>query len=436
MTNHRGIRTFPVVLLSVLMAAACASAAEKTLRLMHIQMAATGRAVEQAVKRFEAVTGAKVEIEALKNASFKTKIATTLPSDEPPDVLHTWGGGGLVQFVRRGWIAPIPTALSTVGINEQILEFCTVDGELYAVPTDVSLVAFWYRKDIFRLHDLQVPKTLKQLGTVVLRLRQLQETPISLGNKAHWPGAFYFDYLVTRAGGAAEYIDQSNRAGRPAPTPEAMQAETAIQRLLAVQPFNEGYNGIGYDESRTLLLDGKVAMTLMGSWLLSYAIDKHPEVVPELGVFPFPALKKGGSSDVLLGGTNAAYAISSKCKEPALAAKLVEFLTNEAAAADWVKAGRFPARNVDAKNDAKVLEEMRALLDNAPRIQNYFDVALLPAVAEQHKPHTQAILAGKPMGLSGRILVGLGGLVGLVFLAFALREAYRSGKQKRPDVSG
>jgi raffinose/stachyose/melibiose transport system substrate-binding protein len=433
MRTHRATRAWVVAALVLGMTAAT-SAAEKTLRLMHIQIAATGRAVERAVRRFEAATGARVEIEAIKNEHFKTKIAAVLPSDSPPDVLHTWGGGGLREYVRRGWIAPIPASVPTDGIYPQVLAFCKVDGRLYAVPTDVSLVTFWYRRDVFLRAGIPVPRTFRQLGLTVTRLRDKGETPIALGNKAHWPGAFYFDYLVLRAGGATDYIEQSNGAGRPAPTEAARQAEEAIQELLARRPFNEGYNGIGYDEARSLLLDGKAAMTLMGSWLLSYAIDEQPSVVPELGAFAFPVLEEGGASDMLLGGTNGAYAIAAKSGEPELAAQLVRFLTDEEAAADWVRAGRIPARRVDLKSDIEALEEMRALLDKAPGVQIYFDVALMPSVAERHKPYTQELLAGKPAGTKERLLIGLGALVALVFLVFAMRESFRNGKRNRPEV--
>jgi raffinose/stachyose/melibiose transport system substrate-binding protein len=402
-----------------------------TLRLMHIQVAeATKRAVDRAVARFQEATGARVQAEAIKNDQYKQKIAVALPSNDAPDVFHTWGGGVLGGYVDKGLVAPLPEDFPLAGLNPQALAFCKAGDRHYAVPADVSVVVFWYRKSIFEKHGLQPPTTTGELLALCQTLREKQVVPVALGNIEHWPGAFYFDYLVLKSGGAPRYIERSNAAGEPAETPEALVARYLLYGLVDQHAFCEGFNGLDYGQSRAVFFQGEAAMTLMGTWLLSYAISKpeHAGLVDDFGVFPFPPPAHGPESGSVLGGINAAYAVSARSKHPALAFKLLQFLTDEAAAKDWAATGRIPARRVEAADVPAALKEVQRLLDDAPRMQLYFDQALEPAVAEQHKPHTQSMFVTQPPRAWPRLLVGAVAVLILVFVILGLKNVFRSGE--------
>ncbi len=423
---------FVALTLIIAVGAVCAAqdleAKGKTLTLMHIQVAdATRTAVANAVKRFEKATGANVTVEAIKNDPFKQKLNVALPSNSPPDVFHTWGGGVFADFVKRGLVAPIPDDFPVGGIRPQALEFCKVDGKLYAVPTDLSIVCFWYRKSLFAKHGIDLPKTFGELVQACLKLEGAGLTPIALGNVEHWPGAFYFDYLVLRLGGAAEYVTKSSAAGQPEKTPATRVAARLTQALVAAGAFPDGFSGLNYGQSRGILFKGDAAMTLMGTWLLSYAISDRPEVLADLALFPFPAVGGGPGPQALLGGTNAAYAISAKCKHKELAGKLVQFLTDEAAATDW-SATRIPARKIDMPNPPPALTETLKLIEGTSQVQLYYDQALTPAAAAKHKPYTQSVFVPEPPRAWPRLLVGVIAVLVLLFVALALRSSFRSGR--------
>ena len=427
-------RTIAVVAMLVLAAGPASSAQEpeaqgKTLHLMHIQTAdVTRKAVQDAVDRFTEKTGAQVTVESIKNDPYKLKIGVALRSDSPPDVFHTWGGGVLAGFANEGAVAPLPDTFSLQGVSPRALAFCEVDGKTYAVPADVSIVGFWYRKSVFAQHGIKPPKTFFELLSACARLKQAGVTPIALGNVEHWPGAFYFDYLMLRLGAAKQYIEASNAAGNPADIPATRVAGGLIRALVEMDAFNEGFNGMKYDQSRGVLFKGEAAMTLMGSWLLSYAMSNREDVVPDLGLFAFPPLDPGPDSRSLIGGINAAYAVAAKSKHKDLAFELVRFLTDEAAARDWAATGRIPARKVEMKDAAPVLAEALALIEGASRIQLYFDQALEPAVGALHKPYTQSLFAAEASPLWARVLVGVGAILVLLLLVIVLKIAFRSGE--------
>jgi raffinose/stachyose/melibiose transport system substrate-binding protein len=393
---------------------------------MHIQRETTGEAVDAAVRRFEAASGAKVVSESVANDQYKQKIAVALPSDDPPDVFHTWGGGVLAASVADGLVAPLSADVPLDGILPQALEFCKVDGRPYAVPVDVSIVGFWYRKSILDEHGVRPPKTFAGLLEACARLRSRGVTPIALGNVAHWPGAFYFDYLMLRLGGTQQYLAESDAAGKPVRVPRARAARALIRALVDVEAFSKGFNGMDYNQSRAVFFQGNAAMTLMGSWLLSYAATERGDVVEDLGLFPFPAV--GESDGALLGGVNAAYAVAAKSSNRTLAMKLLAFLSDEAAARDWAATGRIPARTVKMEGASAGLQTAVGLLKDAPRIQLYYDQALTPAVAEKHKAYTQSIFTTRRTRTWPRLLVGAVAVLILVFVALALRTLFASGE--------
>ncbi len=54
-------------------------------------------------RRFEADhPGVTIEITALENEAFKTKLTTNIQAGDPPDIFHTWGGGVLAQQAEAG----------------------------------------------------------------------------------------------------------------------------------------------------------------------------------------------------------------------------------------------------------------------------------------------------------------------------------------------
>ncbi len=131
------------------------SVAKKRLALWHIQnYRPTKDVIEAAVSRFESRRKeARVENVPIENASFKQKIKLALSAGDAPDVFHTWGGGVLESFVKAGKVLCLDDHVSGAALGRYhpgAVEFCKVDGKLYALPLDVSVVCLWCNTDVNR----------------------------------------------------------------------------------------------------------------------------------------------------------------------------------------------------------------------------------------------------------------------------------------------
>jgi len=98
----------------------------------------------------------------------------------------------------------------------------------------------------------------------------------------------------------------------------------------------------------------------------------------------------------VLGGVNAAYAVASKCQHPQEAAELVMELTSVETGRAWAETRRIPALDPKLIEGALAPETQAAakLLARARDIQLYYDQALPPELAQEHKSTTQALLGG------------------------------------------
>jgi raffinose/stachyose/melibiose transport system substrate-binding protein len=410
---------------------------QRHLTFWHIQTtAATRKVVEDAVGRYEgdhpdvAVTTA-----AFKNDLFKQKLSQAMASGSTPDVFHTWGGGVLESFVREKQVADLTKPAEDDNLTSRLLpaalRFGTIDGKLYAVPMDVSVVVIWYNRAIFEKHGIEPPATLGEMKQACAKLRAAGVIPIALGNKDQWPGAFWFVYLATRIGGTKPFADAAGcigetqsgdasltgvpvaRAERPVvegsvPSlrlpnasgfehPSFIEAGRALQELVKMDAFNPGADALAYDNARDLFIREQAAMILMGTWFLADLKSDAPQMLDRVDCFPFPAVEGGrGDPKIIVGGINSAYAVWSRSPFEKDAFGLIKELTSDATAVHWGATGRIPALRRDlvaGMIEPKTYSAAR-LLYEAPEIQLYYDQALPPKLGEMHKSTTQSLIAG------------------------------------------
>ena len=109
------------------------AAQAETVRWLHIEQNADVAAYYADVaKRFEAANpGTKVEIQFLKNESYKKKLTTLLQSPDKPHIIYSWAGGVLREQVKAGVIEDITDAVNAgwrESFNPAALNLYVVNG--------------------------------------------------------------------------------------------------------------------------------------------------------------------------------------------------------------------------------------------------------------------------------------------------------------------
>jgi raffinose/stachyose/melibiose transport system substrate-binding protein len=352
-----------------------------------------------AVHRLEAkYPGVKVDIQALQNDPFKTKLNVAMGSDSPPDVWNTWGGGVLANFARSGATLDLTGEVEKGGWKDRLvaapLDMVKVDGKIYAVPVYVSGVFFFFNKELLQSNNLTPPKTWDELLSFIEAANSKGLIPIGLANKTRWPGAFYLNYLVDRINGG-DFLGKVLAGQASFTDPGVVEAGRRMQELVKAGAFPEGFNGLDYDTggSRQLMYAGKLALELQTS---SYPATTGGEMKgfdQKLDFAPFPTLPNGkGQATGLLGGM-IGFAVSQKTKARDASVELLRFLTDDTARDSYINNGRVPSVKGGQITDA-VTKRTADTINGASSFQNYWDQALPPELGQEQLDVSQALLGG------------------------------------------
>jgi raffinose/stachyose/melibiose transport system substrate-binding protein len=343
-----------------------------------------------------------IVITVLGNEEFKAQLTTVMQAGDPPDLFQSWGGGVLWEFADAGLVRNIAPELEGEWKDsfaaQSALELFGQDGEYYGVPVTWGVVGLFYNKALFEQAGLDPetpPATWEEFLAAVQTLKDAGITPISLGEGDKWPGHFWWVYNAVRIGGQDAFLAAYNREGSFADEPFVQAGET-LQQLIDLEPFNEGFLGLNYDQQAAAMGNGEAAMELMGQWApaVQRAQSLSGEGIGDLGWFPYPVIEGGAGNptDVLGGGDGIAVGANA----PDEAVEFLQFLTsaeNQLAASEiWV----VPVVNglEDVFEDDPVMQAIVEARNGAEYFQLYYDQFLPPAVGQAVNDAVETLFAG------------------------------------------
>ena len=213
-----------------------------------------------------------INITVMENEAFKAAIQTNMQAGDVPDLFQSWGGGGLSRTGRcraraghhRRDVADVIGDLNP-GDRARI----NVDGKQYGLPFNVGMVGFWYNKDLFAQAGIEAPAD--DVG------RTARADPDAEGRRHHADRrrrrrqvAGPLLVLVPDGPARRRRRDERDRRRQQLRTcPTSSRPARRSLDLVALEPFQEGFLGAGWDapdgESGTMASEG-AAMDLMGQW--------------------------------------------------------------------------------------------------------------------------------------------------------------------------
>jgi len=350
-------------------------------------------AMKAMIDRFNAAhKDVQIEATEIANDDFKTQLQVAVAGGQVPDVFQTWGGGLLQTYVDSGVVREVKELSGDAGkkFAGGGLAPATFGGKHYAVPTNLAGVFLWTNVDMLKENSLPMPDTWTNFIADCKGLSAKGITPVQIGNKDKWPGAFWFIYLSTRIGGSDAFVNAFNRTNKGTfEDPAFIEAGKKIQEAVDANCFETGFNGTAYDQ--TLIGGGLAAMQLQGDWNLGGMKNVDKELVEKsIRPLPFPMVEGGkGKATDMVGGTGQAFAISAKAPKEAEAA-ILELLSGDAFGKDVAAAGYLPALiGYDKEIKDPIVQQMAKTLSGATFMQLYYDQFLPPALAQVHLQTTQ-----------------------------------------------
>ena len=189
-----------------------------------------------------------------------------------------------------------------------------------------EIVGVYYNKDKVS----SPPATFAEFEDQLEQAKADGDVPIPFGNLDRSPGIHEFQTVQN------QYADKQAvrdfvfaKDGASFDTPENEEAATKLQDWAKKGYFTPDFNGTGYDPAWQQFAKGKGRFLIAGTWLTADLADNMGDKV---GFMLMPPAEEGGDP-VSLGGESLPFAITSKSKNPDVAAAYIDFLTNAEAGA-------------------------------------------------------------------------------------------------------
>lgn len=157
--------------------AAPGGSAPVTVDFWYIPFTNWDTALNKIIADFEAQNpGIKINATQVPYDDFTTKVATTVPTGQGPDVLTPYHGW-IAAYNKSGFLAPVPeSVLPTSELKDKLVDAANVlvfDGKYYAVPFYMMDYSLYYNKDYFAKAGIdKVPTTWAELRDAAIKCTQ------------------------------------------------------------------------------------------------------------------------------------------------------------------------------------------------------------------------------------------------------------------------
>jgi alpha-glucoside transport system substrate-binding protein len=297
---------------------------------------------EAVLQGFEDQTGAQIKYTST-GSDTATILGTRVEGGNPPDVALIPQPGLIQQFVDKGAVKPLPSAVSdavSANFGPAWQDLGTFDGKLYAVWfKGANKSTMWYRPDTFEQAGIDPPSTWDDFVTSLQTLRDSGTTPLSVGGGDGWTLTDWFENVYLSSAGPDMY-DQLT-------THDIKWTDQSVKDALTMLSKAWTKEFIAPNALQTLFPDSvtqvfgtkKAAQVYEGDFVGGVITDSTKAKVGTDALFyPFP---QAGDTVGVVGGGDAAVMFN----DSEAAAALIQYLASPEAASIWVKLGGFTSPN-------------------------------------------------------------------------------------------
>lgn len=284
--------------------------------------------LEEIMKDFTAETGIKTDVQVVNWENYWTQLSAGASGGELPDVF--WMHSNESQkYMENEMLLDLTDKIknsemiSLDDYPEDILGLYTSGGKNYAVPKDIDTIALWYNKTMFDEAGVAYPDESWEWEDMYEAGKKLTNPEKDVygivispdNNQAGYYNAIY-DY------GGMVISDDKKSSGFD--DPNTIAAMEMIEKM--VKECMPPLEIISENKEDGLMISGKVAMAMQGSWMIPlYKDNEYTKENFDIAVLP----KFGDKRISIYNGLG--WAAAANTDHPEEAWKLIEYLGSEKA---------------------------------------------------------------------------------------------------------
>jgi len=269
---------------------------------------------------------------------------TAAQTKSGPDIATQWATIPVLSQVWSGAVAPlsdyVPDAQRSAWLGTQEN---TDKGKLYAMPLYVIGIPLAYNKDLFAKAGVAAaPKTFDDLLGACRKLKSAGITPIGMGNKDGYFGAWFFSNFGKQNLDSTNDLKQAVIGKADITDPKYTGFYEPMHQLKANGCLNDDIASLTLDQGMAKFGAGQAAMAWGTDGIVNnWAKQLGPEKV---GVTPTPKWGSGKLADVHNTTQSSSAFITSWSPNKKAAAQFLTWLHEPANLTSWYEAtGIFPA---------------------------------------------------------------------------------------------
>ena len=267
---------------------------------------------------------------------------------------------GTKYMIDSGFIEPMQTFIDKDNydisqLEKNILNYYTVDDQLYSMPFNSSTPVMIYNKDAFKeagLDPENAPETFAEIKEAAKKLTNGDMYGFSMLTYG-----WFFEQLVATQGGL--YVDKEN--GRTGDAEKSLfNGEEGVRAFEFLNDLNKdgsfGNFGTNWDDIRAAFQTGKVAMYMDSSAGVTNMVNNSPF---EVGVAYIPYSEEAERHGVVIGGASLWMTKGKSENEQNAAWDFMKYLQTPEIQARWhVETGYF-AINPSAYDEQIVVDRWK-----------------------------------------------------------------------------
>ena len=278
-------------------------------------------------------------------------------------------------MVDSGFVNPVQNLIDKYSIDvshleKHILDYYTVNDQLYSMPLNTSIPVLYYNADMLRAIGFEgKPQTWDDIIDISIKVREagLADSGIAVSNFAWW-----FEQVLVQQ--RYPMVDNDNGRSAAATRCTLMDGDVALKMATKwLDMYKNGYiANIGFNvaDNNAYFWAGQTAMAVDSSGGLRNFLTNIGDSF-ELGVAFFPAVDaESPNGGVTLGGASI-YMINNdkgEAYEKAVAEFIRYIITPEIQSYFHVNSGYFPVTT-----EAYELDEVKQNLEKYPQFQTIVD---------------------------------------------------------------
>jgi raffinose/stachyose/melibiose transport system substrate-binding protein len=289
----------------------------------------------------------KISIVLQSTATLISAFTTTAQTHSGPDIATQWATLPVLTPAWNGDSVPISNYVRAsetknwIGTGENMS-----GGKLWAMPQYLLGIPFIWNKTMFKkagLNPNKGPKTWAQLLADAKKLKAAGFTPLGMGNKDGYGGAWFFSLIGKQNLNSMNELKAAMIGKASFAAPKYSAFYNLLADLKKKGYLNSDVASISFDQGLNLLQQQKVAMQWVTDGHVTTAAKTlgGPKVV---GIGSIPVWGKGKLATSYDTTQSSSAFITSWSKHPRAAAQFLVFLHSPQALRAWYKAtGVFPA---------------------------------------------------------------------------------------------